>query len=110
MQFKSRGEITRLGVDELNERMEVKGPLRLRHSMCPDEGYGVVMCWDGVVCDTQALRKQAWRNVADQRGARFPEALPQSVRSRVALGAHATLRSVHGTHLGWTHIRALHSI
>jgi hypothetical protein len=68
VQFKSRGEITNLGVDELNERLEVKGPLRLRHSMRPDEGYGVIFVWDGVVCDTQSLKRQAWRAVAQARG------------------------------------------
>lgn len=98
VQFKSRGEITRLGVDELNERMEVKGPLRLRHSMCPDEGYGVVMCWDGVVCDTQALRKQAWRNVAETRGTH-----QQRLRPPLLAGGWCSAPSAKVAMLLWGH-------
>lgn len=58
-----------LDVDKLNERLAVKGRLRLRHAMKPDEGFGMVFSFDGVVCDTQRLRKRAWEEVAQQRGA-----------------------------------------
>jgi hypothetical protein len=69
MQFSTRGGSVRLDVDELNERMAVKGRLRLRHSMKPDEGYGMVFSFDGVICDTQSLKKEAWMAVAQLRGA-----------------------------------------
>ena len=66
--FSNRGEPDRLGVDELNERLAVKGRLRLRHSMKPDEGYGAIFFFDGVICNTQAIKQQAWREVAQRRG------------------------------------------
>ena len=69
IQFSTRGESVRLDVDELNERMAAKGRLRLRHSMKPDEGYGMVFAFDGVICNTHAVKEDAWRSVAAARSA-----------------------------------------
>lgn len=69
LQFSVRGETARLDVDELNERMAVKGRLRLRHSMKPDEGYGMVFAFDGIICHTHRLKEAAWQAVAEERGA-----------------------------------------
>jgi hypothetical protein len=71
--FTARDEPTRLGVDELNEKLAVKGRLRLRHSHKPDEGYGAIFCFDGVVCNTRQIKQEAWQAVAKQRGLRWPE-------------------------------------
>ena len=69
MSFTGSVEPDVLDVDKLNEKLAVKGRLRLRHAMKPDEGYGMVFSFDGVVCDTQQLRKRAWHDVAQRRGA-----------------------------------------
>ena len=71
--FIARDEPKRLGVDELNEKLAVKGRLRLRHSHKPDEGYGSIFCFDGVICNTRRIKKEAWQAVAKHRGYRWPE-------------------------------------
>jgi hypothetical protein len=69
LQYSTRGEPGRLDVDLINEKLAVKGRLRLRHSMKPAEGYGVIFCFDGVICNLQPLKESAWESVAQARGA-----------------------------------------
>ena len=62
------GGVMRVDVDALNESLRVKGALRLRHSMRPDEAVGVVVNFDSIVADLYAVRAEAWRALAAARG------------------------------------------
>ena len=81
LQFCSRGEVTRLDVDALNERMAVKGRERLRHSMKPEEGLACVFWCDDVVADAAAAKRAAWAAVARQHGAHTILALCRGSRA-----------------------------
>ena len=63
------GRPVHMDVDSLNEKMAATGRLRLRHSMKPDEGYGILFSWDGVICDTKQLQRRSWATVAASIGA-----------------------------------------
>lgn len=71
-QFRLSGEHTHLDVDTLNEQMQIQGKQRIRHSMRPDEAFGLIFNWDNVVADTRDLQRQAWRRVAQQEELPFP--------------------------------------
>lgn len=72
LQFRLSGEKTRLDVDTLNEELRVRGAARIRHSMCPDEAFGLIFDWDDVVVDTRALQRAAWKSVAAAEGLKYP--------------------------------------
>ena len=71
-QFRLSGERTHLDVDTLNEQMQITGRQRFRHSMRPDEAFGLIFNWDNVVAETRALQRQAWQRVAEAEGLPFP--------------------------------------
>jgi len=71
--FRFSGDI-RVDVEQLNERLEVKGPARIRHShLAPDEAHGLIFTWDGVVTDTKDLQRRAWIQLAEEEGFKWPE-------------------------------------
>lgn len=71
--FRFSGDI-RVDVEQLNERLEVKGPARIRHShLAPDEAHGLIFTWDGVVTDTKDLQRRAWLQLAEEEGFKWPE-------------------------------------
>mmetsp|Transcript_20153 Transcript_20153/g.42751 ORF Transcript_20153/g.42751 Transcript_20153/m.42751 type:complete len:382 (+) Transcript_20153:168-1313(+) len=71
--FRFSGDI-RLDVEQLNERLEVKGAARIRHSgIAPDEAHGLIFTWDGVITDTKELQRQAWKQLAEEEGFKWPE-------------------------------------
>ena len=72
LQFRLSGEKTRLDVDTLNEQLRVRGAARIRHSMCPDEAFGLIFDWDDVVADTRAIQRAAWQSVATSQGLKYP--------------------------------------
>lgn len=71
--FRFSGDI-RLDVEQLNERLEVKGAARIRHSgIAPDEAHGLIFTWDGVITDTKDLQRKAWVQLAEEEGFKWPE-------------------------------------
>lgn len=72
LQFRLSGEKTRLDVDTLNERLRVRGADRIRHSMRPDEAFGLIFDLDNVLIDTRAIQQRAWMTVAQQENFHFP--------------------------------------
>ena len=63
-----------MDVDDLNERLEVKGARRLRHyQLAPDEGLGLVFDWDGCLGSTRAIQRAAWARLAAERELPWPE-------------------------------------
>jgi len=59
-------------VDYWNEKLRSCGRQRLREQMAPDEAFGLVFAWDGVVADTRKLREKAWRNLAEEENLKWP--------------------------------------
>ena len=72
LQFRLSGEKTRLDVDTLNEELRVQGAARIRHSMHPDEAFGLLFDFEDVVVDTRALQRKAWKTVAEAEGLVYP--------------------------------------
>lgn len=72
LQFRLSGEKTRLDVDTLNERLRIRGADRIRHSMRPDEAFGLIFDLDDVLIDTRAIQRRAWMAVAEQKELNFP--------------------------------------
>lgn len=72
LQFRLSGEKTRLDVDTLNEALRIRGADRIRHSMRPDEAFGLLYDWENVVADTRVLQREAWRSVAAAEGLKYP--------------------------------------
>jgi len=62
-----------LDVEDLNEKLQVSGADRIRISHKPDEAFGMVFSWDGVLADSKAMQKRAWENLAAESGHRMPE-------------------------------------
>lgn len=71
VQFRMSGE-THLDVDTLNEQLKVVGADRMRHAMKPDEAFGMVFDWDGVLLDTRRLQRRAWRALAAEQALPYP--------------------------------------
>ena len=55
VQFRVRGEPVHLDVDRLNEQLQAAGKNRLRQFMRPDEGLGVIISFDNVVCPKECF-------------------------------------------------------
>lgn len=72
VQFRLSGEPLVLDVDTLNDRLKVQGAARMRHAMCPDEAFGIVFNFDGVIADTRTLQRRAWMRLAKEEGLPFP--------------------------------------
>lgn len=73
VEFSLSGDI-QVDVETLNERLEVKGATRMRHStIAPDEAYGLIFTWDGVIADTRSLQRDAWTQLAQEEGFIWPE-------------------------------------
>jgi len=51
MQYRLSGEALHLDVDTLNEQLQLKGAERMRTAMRPDEAFGMIFSWEGVVAD-----------------------------------------------------------
>ncbi len=47
IQFRLSGEPLRLGVDDLNERLKVRGAQRMRQAFRPDEAHAMLFNFDG---------------------------------------------------------------
>lgn len=67
VQFLPAGGVLRVDVDALNENLRTHGALRLRHAMRPDEAFGIVLNFDGIVADMNSVRSAAWRALAAAR-------------------------------------------
>lgn len=71
--FRFSGDV-RLDVEQLNERLEVKGAARMRHSgIAPDEAHGLIFTWDGVITDTREVQRAAWQELAAEEDFKWPE-------------------------------------
>lgn len=84
MHYRPGGEVLRVDVDTLNESLKHKGALRLRHSMRPDEAFGMIFSFDAVIADTTSARQMAWAALAQRHGRRLPSMLlarPELLRS-----------------------------
>ena len=67
------GEL-RVDVDYLNERLEVKGAMRLRHNqIAPDEALGLIFDWDGTLGNTRDAQRRAWKRLAEEKGLWWPD-------------------------------------
>lgn len=72
--FRAREEM-HLGADELNERMQPDHLQRLRYVLRPDEAFGNIFKFDGVVTpDARRLELAAWHRVASENQLPPPEA------------------------------------
>lgn len=72
VEFRIGAQPLHLDVDTLNERLKVRGANRMRHTMHPDEAYGMIFSMDGVLINTRKLQHQAWEQVARQEGLELP--------------------------------------
>jgi len=73
VEFRMSGDV-QVDVEKLNERLEIRGATRLRHSaIAPDEAYGLVFTWDGVVSDTVEMQRKAWLQLAEEENFKWPE-------------------------------------
>jgi len=61
-----------LDVHSLNKQLRVLGAERMRHAMHPDEAYGMVFSWEGVMLDTHAMQREAWQELAKRHDLWFP--------------------------------------
>ena len=59
IQLKLSGETMHLDVDTLNERLKLKGAERMRAAMRPDEAFGMIFSWDGVIADMRKVHFHA---------------------------------------------------
>ena len=59
IQLKVSGEAMHLDVDTLNERLKLKGAERMRTAMRPDEAFGMIFSWDGVIADMRKVHHHA---------------------------------------------------
>ncbi|KAJ0046569.1 hypothetical protein Pint_06651 [Pistacia integerrima] len=69
--FRQDGPL-KVDVDFLNDRLQEGFLRRIRYAMKPDEAYGLIFSWDAVV-DTQALKLNAWKQLAFEEGKAVPE-------------------------------------
>ncbi|XP_044507413.1 uncharacterized protein LOC123226910 isoform X2 [Mangifera indica] len=69
--FRQDGPL-KVDVDYLNDRLQEGFLKRIRYAMKPDEAYGLIFSWD-VVTDTQALKFNAWKQLASEEGKEVPE-------------------------------------
>lgn len=72
VQFRIGADPVRLDVDTLNETLKHKGAMRLRHALKPDEAFGMIFNFEGVVADTRSLFNHSWALLADSKGLPFP--------------------------------------
>lgn len=66
--YRLNGDPYRVDVDKLNEQLRHTGALRLRHSMKPDEAFGLIFNFDNVVANLPAIQLQAWHKLAEELG------------------------------------------
>lgn len=72
LQFRRSGEKIRLDVDILNEQLSIRGADRIRHTMRPDEAFGLIFTWEDVIIDARSLQLNAWKLVAAAESLPFP--------------------------------------
>ncbi|KAK9816620.1 hypothetical protein WJX72_002844 [[Myrmecia] bisecta] len=72
VQWRISGEPLQLDVDTLNERLKVSGADRMRQAMRPDEAFGMIFNWDGVIANTRYVQRQAWQRLAQEENLPFP--------------------------------------
>lgn len=92
------GGARRLDVDALNEQLEPKGALRLRHARAPDEAHGAIFAFDSVVADLAPVKEAAWRLLAKRRGLPLTEPM---LRAAALRGAHMPPDAVAARVFGW---------
>eukprot|EP00850_Spirogloea_muscicola_P001222 SM000004S15092 [mRNA] locus=s4:1253020:1256259:+ [translate_table: standard] len=88
-------------VDFLNDRMKERGLERIRYAMKPDEAFGLIYSWDNVLADTQALRMEAWKRLANEEGRPFPEK-QEVLRQLHSMGPERAVQQL----LAWTQNRS----
>jgi len=66
------GRARELDVHTLNKQLRVLGAERMRHAMRPDEAYGMVFSWEGVLLNMHALQREAWQALARRHDLWFP--------------------------------------
>lgn len=66
--IRTDGDSYRLDVDTLNEQLQPTGALRLRHAMKPDEAFGMIFNFDGLVAGVREAQQRAWEALAAQEG------------------------------------------
>jgi hypothetical protein len=71
--FRPSGQALRVDVDFLNEKMRKRGRHRMRFQVRPDEAFGLVYSWDGVLADTRPSHTETWRRLAQEEGRPVPE-------------------------------------
>ncbi|KAJ0101273.1 hypothetical protein Patl1_06745 [Pistacia atlantica] len=75
--FRQDGPL-KVDVDFLNDRLQEGFLRRIRYAMKPDEAYGLIFSWD-VVVDTQALKLNAWKQLASEEGCYFHSCVGKEV-------------------------------
>ncbi|KAG1659696.1 hypothetical protein FOA52_004335 [Chlamydomonas sp. UWO 241] len=96
LQFRSDDK--RLDVDALNEALQHKGMARLKHRESPDEAFGMIFSFDGVVGNTRHALVRAASQLAEAKGA--PPLMPHQ---QEALGRRSTSTERFFIDvLGWT--------
>ncbi|KAG6485352.1 5-amino-6-(5-phospho-D-ribitylamino)uracil phosphatase, chloroplastic-like [Zingiber officinale] len=63
----------KVDVDYLNDRLQECFLQRVRHSMKPDEAFGLIFSWDNVMVDTRSLKLNVWKQLASEEGKELPE-------------------------------------
>lgn len=103
VQFKIRGEALHLDVDTLNEKLRTSGATRMRHAMKPDEAFGMIFNWDGVIMDTRRLQRRAWKLLAAELKLPFPQIERQLYDIRPERAITEVLQWTHD----WAHAQQL---
>ncbi|GAQ91255.1 Haloacid dehalogenase-like hydrolase (HAD) superfamily protein [Klebsormidium nitens] len=67
------GQALRVDVDFLNEKMRKRGRQRMRFQVRPDEAFGLVYSWEGVLADTRPSHTETWRRLAEEEGRPVPD-------------------------------------
>jgi hypothetical protein len=75
VQFTLNGDPAHLDVDTLNERLKSKGAVRMRHALRPDEAFGMIFNYDGVIANTRKVHRRAWELLAEEEQLAFPAAV-----------------------------------
>eukprot|EP01023_Acetabularia_acetabulum_P004675 TRINITY_DN11998_c0_g1_i1.p1 TRINITY_DN11998_c0_g1~~TRINITY_DN11998_c0_g1_i1.p1 ORF type:complete len:362 (-),score=45.14 TRINITY_DN11998_c0_g1_i1:243-1328(-) len=72
VEFRIGGDPVHLDVDTLNEKLASKGRMRLRFAQYPDEAYGMIFSFEGVLADTKKLMQMSWQQLAKENHVTYP--------------------------------------
>eukprot|EP01024_Parvocaulis_polyphysoides_P022682 TRINITY_DN21032_c0_g2_i2.p1 TRINITY_DN21032_c0_g2~~TRINITY_DN21032_c0_g2_i2.p1 ORF type:complete len:322 (-),score=14.21 TRINITY_DN21032_c0_g2_i2:288-1196(-) len=72
VEFRLGRDPVHLDVDTLNEKLASKGRDRLRFAQYPDEAYGMIFSFEGVIGNTQQVMQVSWKELARENQLEFP--------------------------------------